>query len=133
MRGQKHVRLLFALAALSLTALASANGRFPRAQRLVQDAQQPERLALYGTYGLLTTIDAGQSWQYICEGATGPFSGEAPLLELLPQGRLVLSSETGLQTSAFPACDWQPLLEPMLPSVVQDITRDAADPSGLWA
>jgi hypothetical protein len=133
MRGQKHVRLLFALAALSLTAVASANGRFPRAQRLVQDAEQPERLALYGTYGLLITTDAGQSWQYLCEGATGPFSGEAPLLELLPEGRIVLSAETGLRAAEFPACDWQALLEPTLPAVVQDITRDAGDPAALWA
>jgi len=133
MKGRKRLRLLLVLGALSLSAIASANGRFPRAQRLVEDAEQAERLALYGTYGLLTTTDAGQSWQYICEGATGPFSGEAPLLELLPEGQLVLSSETGLQTSVFPACDWQPLLEPMLPSVVQDITRDAADPGALWA
>jgi photosystem II stability/assembly factor-like uncharacterized protein len=133
MKGWKRLRLLLVLGALLVSAVASANGRFPRAQRLVEDAERPERLALYGTYGLLTTTDAGQSWQYICEGATGSFSGEAPLLELLPEGRLVLSSETSLQTSSFPACDWQPLLEPAQPSAVQDITRDAANPSGLWA
>ncbi len=110
-----------------------ANGRFPRAQRLVEDASAPARLALYGTYGLMTSADAGQSWQYVCEAATGPFAGEAPLLELLPQGRLVLGSETGLKGSTFPACDWRGLLEPELPNAVQDITRSPDGDQALWA
>jgi len=111
---------------------AWANGRFPRAQRLVQDPARPEIMALYGTYGLLISDD-GRSWQHVCEAATGPFSGEAPLLELLPGARLVLSSETGLRSSVGSACDWQALLEPALPSSVSDITRDPSDGDALWA
>lgn len=122
-----------AVALLLLTGAAQANGRFPRAQRLVEDASAPASLALYGTYGLLTSADAGQSWQYICEAATGPFAGEAPLLELLPEGRLLLGSETGLQGSAFPACDWRGLLEPTLPNALQDVTRSPETDQALWA
>jgi hypothetical protein len=121
------------LTLLCICGTAGANGRFPRAQRLLEDASNPSRLAIYGTYGLVTTSDAGKTWQYVCEGATGPFAGEAPLLELLPAGRVVLSSETGLRGSSFPTCDWHPLLEPALPSSVQDITRDPSDEQGLWA
>src|SRR4051794_19302138 len=108
---------LIAVALLALTSSHSArgNGRFPRAQRLVEDASTPSRLAIYGTYGLLTTSDAGKTWQHVCEAATGPFSGEAPLLELLPQGKLVLTSEVGLRGATFPACDWHGLLQPVLP------------------
>ena len=124
-----------ALAVLSLTTsqVALANGRFPRAQRLVEDVGDASRLAIYGTYGLLTTSDAGKTWQHVCEAATGPFAGEAPLLEVLPEGKLVLSSETGLRGSSFPACDWQSVLAPEQPNSVQDITRDPADDQALWA
>lgn len=111
---------------------AWANGRFPRAQRLVQDPSRPDVMALYGTYGLLVSND-GHSWSHVCEAATGPFSGEAPLLELLPGAQLVLSSETGLRSSVGSACDWQALLEPTLPSAVSDITRDPSDADALWA
>jgi hypothetical protein len=122
-----------AVALLLCAEAAQANGRFPRAQRLVEDASAPARLALYGTYGLMTSADSGRSWQYICEAATGPFAGEAPLLELLPAGRLVLGSETGLQGSTFPACDWRGLLEPEQPNAVQDITRSPESDQALWA
>lgn len=91
-------------------------------------------MALYGTYGLATSTDAGQSWSYVCEAATGPFAGEAPLLELLDGGRIVLSSEIGLRGAALPAaCDWQGLLEPLLPVTVQDITREPTNSAGLLA
>ena len=133
MRDPKRLRLRLLTAALCVCSAAAANGRFPRAQRLVLDAEQPERMAIYGTYGLLTTTDAAASWQYVCEGATGPFAGEAPLLEIMPGGRIVLSSETGLRASTFPACDWAGLLEPALPNAVQDITRDPSADSVLSA
>lgn len=129
----KACALLAAAGVLLASSAALANGRFPRAQRLAQDAERPEQLALYGTYGLVTSSDAGQSWQYVCEAATGPFSGEAPLLELLPGGRIVLSSETGLRGSSFPACEWSGLLEPPLPNIVEDITPDPANAEALWA
>jgi hypothetical protein len=133
MRSSWPTGLLAGLTLLSMSGAASANGRFPRAQRLVEDATAPARLAIYGTYGLATTSDAGKTWHYICERATGPFAGEAPLLELLPEGRVILSSETGLRGSSFPACAWRGLLEPALPNTVQDITRDPSDEQALWA
>ncbi len=99
----------------------------------MQDPGEPSRLALYGTYGLLTTNDAGKTWGHVCEAATGPFAGEAPLLEILAGGRLLLSSETALRGSTFPACDWRGLLEPELPNTVQDITREPTSDGGLLA
>lgn len=133
MLGAVRFCLLTGLAVLLVSTTALANGRFPRAQRLQQDESEPSRLALYGTYGLVTSTDAGQSWSYVCEAATGPFAGEAPLLELLGGGRIVLSSEVGLRSATFPACDWAGLLEPVLPDTVQDITRDPMNASGLLA
>ena len=133
LRKRFSISAAIGLTCVLLGTTALGNGRFPRAQRLIQDAAEPSRLALYGTYGLVTSTDAGQSWSYVCEGATGPFAGEAPLLELLESGRIVLSSEVGLRGSAFPACEWRGLLEPALPDTVQDITREPTNRAGLWA
>lgn len=133
LRQRVSISLLLGLTCVLLGTTALGNGRFPRAQRLIEDAAEPSRLALYGTYGLVTSTDAGQSWSYVCEAATGPFAGEAPLLELLEGGRIVLSSELGLRGSAFPACEWRGLLEPALPDTVQDITREPTNGAGLWA
>lgn len=122
-----------AAALVGLTPKASANGRFPRAQRLMEEPGAPAHLAIYGTYGLLLTRDAGKTWSHVCEAATGPFAGEAPLLELLANGRVVLSSETGLRGSTWPACEWRGLLEPALPDTLQDITREPTSEGGLLA
>ena len=133
LRRRRSISLLLGLTCVLLGTTALGNGRFPRAQRLMQDAAEPSRLALYGTYGLVSSTDAGQSWSYVCEAATGPFAGEAPLLELLEGGRIVLSTEVGLRGSTFPACAWRGLLEPALPDAVQDITREPTYVAGLWA
>jgi hypothetical protein len=113
--------------------VATANGRFPRAQRVVQDPMDGNVIAIYGTYGLLITTDGGQNWQHVCEGATGPFAGEDPLLELLPEGRLLMGTDLGLASSQFPPCDWQLSLEPAMPGSVQDITRHPTEPSTVIA
>lgn len=118
---------------VAVTVPAHANGRFPRAQRLMEEPGAPAHLAVYGTYGLLLTSDGGQTWNHVCEAATGPFAGEAPLLELLPHGRIVLSSETGLRGSAWPACEWRGLLQPALPDSVQDVTRTPTSENELLA
>ena len=44
---------------------ASANGRFPRAERLKELSS--DQLLLSGTYGLLVTSNAGKDWHFICE------------------------------------------------------------------
>lgn len=116
--------------ALILASTAAANGRFPRAQRLIQDALEPRVMALYGTYGLLVTRDAGASWYHVCEAATGPYAGEDPLLEIMADQRIVLRTDTGLSRSDASACGYTTVLggtsQPL-----QDITRDSLNPNGL--
>ena len=48
---------------------ASANGRFPRAQRVFETPGRPERLVIQATYGLLFTEDRGKNWSYACDAA----------------------------------------------------------------
>lgn len=120
------------LACLLLASTAAANGRFPRAQRLIQDAANPDVMALYGTYGLLVTRDAGASWRHVCEAATGAYAGEDSLLEIMADGRIVLRTDTGLARSDANFCSYEAVLGSAR-DVLQDITRDSASPNGLLA
>lgn len=120
--------LAFAL----LASTAAANGRFPRAQRLIQDQADPDVMALYGTYGLLVTRDAGASWRHVCEAVTGAYAGEDSLLEIMADGRIVLRTDTGLARSDANFCSYDAVLGSPT-DALQDITRDSAGPNGLLA
>jgi hypothetical protein len=131
MRERAHfVAALGGLTLALVTSSAAANGRFPRAQRLIQDQQSPELMALYGTYGLLVTRDAGASWRHVCEAATGTYAGEDSLLEIMAEERIVLRTETGLSRSDASLCSYSTVLGSAT-EVLQDITRDSQSPNGL--
>ncbi len=49
---QRAVLLVAALSLVLVAPTAAANGRSPRAQRLIQDSANFDVIALYGTYGL---------------------------------------------------------------------------------
>jgi photosystem II stability/assembly factor-like uncharacterized protein len=94
--------LLFA----SRTALA--NGRFPRAERLIEDPREPNHLLLAATYGLLTTSDRGKNWDYTCELAFSLVQNYAgdPLLELAEDGSELVGVQTTLNRSIDSGCGW---------------------------
>lgn len=124
---QRWVALCLVASLGTWSALASANGRFPRAMRLAETTGDASQLAVYGTYGLLVTRDSGQHWYHVCESATGPFNGEAAMLEGLSGGRLLLGTDADLKRSADRACNWSPVLTPGPSSLLDDVTRSQAD------
>jgi hypothetical protein len=125
-------RALGVLAIALVASTAAANGRFPRAQRLILDQQNPDVMALYGTYGLLVTRDAGASWRHVCEAATGAYAGEDSLLEIMADERIVLRTDTGLARSDASFCGYDAVLGGGS-LALQDITRDSSNPNGLLA
>lgn len=123
---------LGALAFATLASTATANGRFPRAQRLIQDRANPDVMALYGTYGLLVTRDAGATWRHVCEATTGAYAGEDSLLEIMADEHIVLRTDGGLSRSDASFCSYDPVLGSAT-DALQDITRDSAGPNDLLA
>jgi hypothetical protein len=95
--------------------------------RLVETPEDATQLAVYGTYGLLVTRDSGQHWHHVCESATGPFNGEAAMLEGLSDGRFLLGTDADLKRSEDQACNWSPVLTPGPSSLLDDVTRSQAD------
>src|SRR5262252_4905785 len=101
------VALVLALA-MAVPSVARANGRFPRAERLVEDPRDPQHLILGATYGLLTTHDRGRSWSYICEAS---FSGidqyvGDPLVDLAEDGTLLVGVQIGINVSSDLGCSF---------------------------
>jgi hypothetical protein len=104
----------FAVAAATMmfSATANANGRFPRAMRLVEDSVDPNRLSLAATFGMVVTSDRGKNWYHICESAFSlqdTYNGD-PLLSVLPSGGLLVDVQSSLNVSNDRGCAWTPTL-----------------------
>ncbi len=111
--------------ALTLSVGARANGRFPRAERLIEDPQDSSHLLLAATYGLLVTHDRGQSWFHVCEAAFAePGQQTDPVVALLPDGTLLTSIYSSLSRSTDGACDFQQRLAGDPAHAVPDFTID---------
>jgi len=103
-----------ALLTLSLLALcgfsskAAANGRFPRAERLIEHRDDPNRLVLSATYGLLVTSDRGRNWYYICEKAFSMqdnYVGD-PLFAWTADDTMLTGVQASLDLSHDQGCSW---------------------------
>jgi photosystem II stability/assembly factor-like uncharacterized protein len=85
---------------------ASANGRYPLAQQLLVDPGDSNRLWLRATYGLLTSADGGESWDWICESAVGYRLNEDPMMGVTADGRLFVATARGLVSTPDHGCSW---------------------------
>lgn len=98
----------WALAVVGATwsATGRANGRFPRALHLVEDACDPDHLVLAATFGLASTFDRGAHWYHTCERAFSlqeGYNGD-PLVMLMGNGALLVNAQTGIYTSPSQSC-----------------------------
>lgn len=106
-------------AALAATAIAlgsgpaRANGVFPSAEQIVVDPSDPSHVVVRTTYGLLTTREAGEPWDWICETAVGYSSGFHPSVALTENGTLLAGVTTGVAIAPGDSCGWS--LAPGLP------------------
>jgi photosystem II stability/assembly factor-like uncharacterized protein len=100
-------RTILVALGLSLTSSAAlANGRYPLAQQLLVDPQDPAHLFLRSTYGVLTTSDAGTTWSWLCEAGIGYDSGEDPMMAILGDGSVLAGASTGLFVTRDGGCSW---------------------------
>jgi hypothetical protein len=95
-----------ALAAIFQVQPAQANGRYPAAQQLATDPENPNRLWLRATYGVLTSNDAGESWEWICESAIG-YGGEQDPMLAVTEGKVFAATSRGLAVTIDGGCSWK--------------------------
>ncbi len=127
-------------AAVYAPCVAHANGRFPRAQQIVSTPNDPSRIFLRATFGVVASFDSGTSWRWLCEDAIG-FSGTwDPPLAATPDGRLWMGLEHGLSWTTD-ACTVHAMPE-LSGELVSDLSADGGDvvlvtstpskPAALW-
>jgi MYXO-CTERM domain-containing protein len=95
-----------ALSVLFVTSPAAANGRFPAAGQLVVDPGDPSHIVVRTTYGILTTRDAGASWDWICEQAVQWAGQYDPTLAITKDGTVIAGVYDHLGVSHGDTCSW---------------------------
>ena len=123
-----------ALGLLTSAVPASANGRFPRAEGVVENPGNSSELTLAGTYGLLHTDDRGKNWYFICESEFSKqdnYSGD-PLLAALDESNLFVYAQPTLNVSRDHACTWSSVLGGADASVI-DFTVSRGTPNRILA
>src|SRR4051794_26296894 len=106
MRRAACLPLLFWATLLELTS-AQANGRPPAVTRLAFHPSDPDRLAVQATFGVVSSDDAGVSWQWTCEQAIGYTAVFDPLIVWSDAG-LVLSLPAGGLVASSDGCQFTP-------------------------
>jgi hypothetical protein len=120
-----------ALCALSILAPreALANGRFPIADHLTVDPNDPSHLVLRTTYGILETSNAGTSWAWICEGAVGYGGTQDPAMAILGDGTVLAGLFEGLGVTHDRGCSWAMAEGPLKGEYIIDVSTQKDDPS----
>lgn len=113
---------------------AQANGRFPRAQQLLERDGNPERLVLSATYGILLTDDRGAEWRHLCElGFAFAVAEIDPLAGVFPDGAMIVRGTRSLNRADPPFCDFAPVLGGMGTDTAADFSLDASTPDRVLA
>src|SRR4051794_7173430 len=103
---------IWVVAVLVFVSPSFANGRFPRAERLVENPSDPSQIYLAATYGILATSDRGRTWYHICEASFSlqdTYLGD-PILDLTGDGGLVVGVQARLNVSRDRGCQWTEVL-----------------------
>jgi hypothetical protein len=119
---------------LLTSAPASANGRFPRAEGVAENPDNPSELTLAATYGLLHTDDRGKNWYYVCESEFSRqdnFTGD-PLLAAVDADYLFVYAQPSLNLSRDHACTWSTVLGGS-DATVMDFTFSRGTPNTILA
>jgi photosystem II stability/assembly factor-like uncharacterized protein len=109
--------------------VAFANGRFPAANQLVVDPDEPAHFLLRATYGLLASHDAGQSFSWICEDVLGDVGETDPAVALVHGGLVVTAAQDRLLVSDAAGCSFANALPASASEFPVDVSNDPADAS----
>lgn len=103
-----HLRIFtgLCLSALlsSLPASVEANGRFPAAVNSSFQPADTQHILVPTTFGLLTSSDSGESFQWVCEDAVGYGGTYDPDYAITTAGRIYATTFSGLRYSDDGGC-----------------------------
>ena len=107
---------------------ARADGAFPDEMQVFVPADQPQRIVVSATFGLLVSEDDGQSWRWICETAVSPSLVFLYQVGPAPDHLLLGCAQQGLSISRDGGCSWQTAGGGLSGAYVPDAFPDPADP-----
>ncbi|MBS2012906.1 MAG: hypothetical protein JST00_08470 [Deltaproteobacteria bacterium] len=110
---------------------AHANGRYPSTNAFFFSPNEPDRILLRVTFGLLVTTDRGKSWDWVCEPALRLLGDEDPMYAITPSGAVVTSTFHGVDVSTDRLCTWPAVGAPIGTKVFVDLTSRPAAPSDI--
>lgn len=119
---------LGALGILAPAATVWANGRFPSAGHIEVDPENPERILLRATYGLVVTHDGGKRWDWLCEKAMNYGGVWDPPVGVMKGGSILLGLPDGLSISTPDACRFSRAMA-LEGKLVTDVAVDKKNPS----
>ena len=128
---------VIALGAALVTTLAAgavrANGAFPDAQGVLLPADRPNEMMLATTFGVVVSLDGGQTWTYSCEqpgnGALAAFYQVGPP----PRDRLFAKTDIALVYSDDHGCTWGKAQGMLAGRAPVDYFPDTANADRVWA
>lgn len=120
-------------ALLAIPSICRANGRFPAANQLAVDADEPEHFLLRATYGLLVSHDAGASFRWICEDVLGDVGESDPAVAIFHNGELVTAAQDRLLTSDTAGCSFVNALSQGASEFPVDVSTDPGDATRVLA
>ncbi|MCU0655278.1 MAG: hypothetical protein MUF64_08315 [Polyangiaceae bacterium] len=99
-----HLILLAML--LAAPASAQANGRFPASTQLVVHPNDPQKILIRVTFGLLLSHDGGQTFDWVCERFVGYGGTQDPAVALTSAGVILVAAFEGLANSFDQGCSF---------------------------
>lgn len=114
--------LAIGAATLASATGARANGVFPNAGQIVIDPTDPAHIVVRTTYGVLTTREGGEPWDWICESAVGYGSGFHPAVALTEDGTLLAGLDSGVGLANGSTCSWSKVAGALDGALVVDLS-----------
>ncbi len=127
-RGLLALPLATVLLAVSAPA-ALAHFIGPETLQITVDPNDPDRLWARATYGVLSSLDGGLTWDWICTAVAGYAAEDGGALAVLADGAVLSTSYGGVWRSPA-GCAWSEP-EPAIGRGVTGLSVDPQDPSRL--
>lgn len=133
-RGGTPRRVLYLAAGLATAVIApvpaAANGSFPQAGQIIVDPADPDHIIARTTFGLLTTRDAGKSWDWICEHGVG-YQDYLPAIGVTGDGSVLAGLLDGLRVASPGTCSFT-YGAGLEQHYAIDVTVDRSAPATAW-
>jgi MYXO-CTERM domain-containing protein len=132
MKFMSLIVVMLGFVSLLAARAAHADGAFPDSLGIMAPAEHPHEILLATNFGLVSSIDDGQTWTYSCEQDRNSFATQYQL-GAAPASRLFALSAAGLIFSDNRSCSWGLAGGALAGSGIADAFPDPTNPNRVLA